>query len=164
MANWTTLQAFKTWCASRLGADDLIAGKSDAVLAAALTTAQSQLSSPEFRLPNVGYKSQVDASVVAASAEMLTALFEQSIFAIKHQADLDARQGLLASGVVQANVIGEYYDPKRLDQLPICAAARAALTRYDARRSFFSPRPDDPAVARVYGQPAGYGWPWWGRR
>jgi hypothetical protein len=68
------------------------------------------------------------AQATAADLVILTkAQAEEAYYLCVHLEDEDRRKGLEAQGVIKAEIVKEWYDPNRLDDLPVPAAVQALL-------------------------------------
>jgi hypothetical protein len=76
---------------------------------------------PRWELPTY-------AEATAAELLKLTmAQAEEAYYLCVHLEDEDRRKGLEAQGVIKAEIVKEWYDPTRLDDLPVPAIVQAIL-------------------------------------
>jgi len=120
--SWITADEAEEYFATRFGLGTDWSGLTDTEKIAAIVSAYKYLlNSGLYTFPT---------TVSEFTQNMKDAQCEIAIFLIKHQADMDARQGLQAQGVVQAGIVKETYDLSRTGQLAVPPAVAQLLDGY----------------------------------
>lgn len=115
--SWATVAEADTYFETRLFANKFWSSFTDiSDKEAALVTAFNQLMTCGI----------FNLAASDTSANVKKAQFEMALFLLQHLADMDARKGLQAQGVVSAGMVGETYDLSRTGQ-PIPANVMAIL-------------------------------------
>lgn len=115
---WVTVAEADTYFSTRYGASSYwgtsIPSSSNKI--AALTTAYNQLVGCNlFEFPDT------------ATQSIKNAQFEQALFIVIHQGDIDRRIGLQAQGVVAAGIVKETYKDGAGEEIPISPIAKRML-------------------------------------
>lgn len=115
--SWATVAEADTYFTGRFGVSTLWSGLVTASKEAALITSYKNLmNSGLFSLP-------VEGSTLLKEAQC-----EQSLFLINHQTDMDVRLGLMAQGVVKADLVGETYDLSKSNKIIVAPVVAQMLS------------------------------------
>jgi len=124
--SWCTLAEANTYFTTRLGC------------AAYWNTAASKEAALVTAFKQIIGSGLFDISASATEQEIKDAQCEMALFLLIHQADMDARAGLQAQGVIKAGIVQEEYDPAAAGKPMIPANVMALLSAYTSVNPLFS--------------------------
>ena len=114
---WATLEEADAYFRTRIGASTLWDA---AFKPAALISAFNYL----YYISGYSFPTTVTQA-------MKIAQFEMALFLLQHQVDMDARAGLQAQGVIQADIVGETYDKDARGGVVLPAIIKGLLVDYE---------------------------------